>query len=187
MPVYLHGLSTSLPPYCFTKDEARQRASMIFGGKYPQFDRLEKTFDTAGIDKRYSVVPIDWFSQAHGWTDRNAAFMTGAKALFIEAAQTALGRAGCPHSFVWRYDDRHTLGSPADRSAIVARTAHLEKLWRYFRLEPRFVVLVTNSGAADPLDEMPERGVGLAGLGKRRKARQKRKRRPDPIGGCLRF
>lgn len=94
MPVYLHGLSTSLPPYCFTKDEARQRASMIFGGKYPQFDRLEKTFDTAGIDKRYSVVPIDWFSQAHGWTDRNAAFMTGAKALFIEAAQTALGRAG---------------------------------------------------------------------------------------------
>ncbi|EEB84332.1 type III polyketide synthase [Roseobacter sp. GAI101] len=94
MSVYLHGLSTALPPHCLTQSEVRERASIIFGQKYPQFDRLSKTFDTAGIDKRYSVVPIDWFTQNHGWSDRNAAFMTGAKALFIEAAQRALDYAG---------------------------------------------------------------------------------------------
>ena len=94
MSVYLHGLSTALPPHCLTQTEVRERASIIFGRKYPQFDRLSKTFDTAGIDKRYSVVPIDWFSKEHGWADRNAAFMTGAKAMFIDAAQLALKDAG---------------------------------------------------------------------------------------------
>ena len=94
MLVYLHGLSTAVPPHCLTQTEVRERAAIIFGQRYPQFDRLSRTFDTAGIDKRYSVVPIDWFSQDHGWADRNAAFMTGAKALFIEAAQRALDDAG---------------------------------------------------------------------------------------------
>tara|TARA_R100001369_G_scaffold22590_1_gene41183 strand:+ start:205 stop:1221 length:1017 start_codon:yes stop_codon:yes gene_type:complete len=77
-----------------TQTDVRERASVIFGGKYPQFDRLSKTFDTAGIDKRYSVVPINWFSEDHGWSDRNAAFMSGAKAMFVDAAQLALKNAG---------------------------------------------------------------------------------------------
>ncbi|MEP5728801.1 MAG: type III polyketide synthase [Sulfitobacter sp.] len=94
MPVYLHGLSTALPPHCLTQIEVRERAAIIFSQKYPQFERLSKTFDTAGIDKRYSVVPIDWFTEEHGWADRNAAFMVGAKAMFIEAAQRALDHAG---------------------------------------------------------------------------------------------
>lgn len=94
MSVFLHGLSTILPPHRLTQDEVRTRASMIFGGKYPQFDRLVKTFDTAGIDQRYSVVPIDWFSKDHGWADRNVAYMDGAKAMFIEAATTALEASG---------------------------------------------------------------------------------------------
>eukprot|EP00919_Chromeraceae_sp_WS-2016_P030682 GHVR01072698.1.p1 GENE.GHVR01072698.1~~GHVR01072698.1.p1 ORF type:complete len:355 (-),score=39.54 GHVR01072698.1:403-1467(-) len=94
MTVYLHGLSTALPPHCLTQTDVRERASVIFGGKYPQFDRLSKTFDTAGIDKLYSVVPINWFSEDHGWSDRNAAFMSGAKAMFVDAAQLALKNAG---------------------------------------------------------------------------------------------
>lgn len=93
MAVYLHGLSTALPLHCLTQAEVRDRAAIIFGKKYPQFSRLSKTFETAGIDKRYSVVPIDWFSQDHGWTDRNTAFMAGAKAMFIQAAQAALDDA----------------------------------------------------------------------------------------------
>lgn len=94
MAVYLHGLSTALPPHCLSQTEVRERAAAIFGETYPQFERLSKTFDTAGIDKRYSTVPIDWFSQDHGWADRNAAFMTGAKAMFVDAAQRALDDAG---------------------------------------------------------------------------------------------
>lgn len=94
MPTYLHGLATALPPHCLSQTDVQARAGIIFGGKYPQFQRLSNTFATAGIAQRHSVVPIDWFSDDHGWTDRNAAFMTGAKALFIDAAQRALEDAG---------------------------------------------------------------------------------------------
>ncbi len=94
MTVFLHGLSTALPPHCLSQEDVRKRSAIIFGGKYPQFERLSKAFDTAGIDQRYSVVPIDWFSDEHGWADRNAAFMIGAKAMFIEAADRALTESG---------------------------------------------------------------------------------------------
>ncbi len=94
MSIYLHSLSTALPPHRLTQTDVQERAAIIFGGKYPQFDRLSKTFATAGIDTRYCVVPIEWFSQDHGWVDRNAAFMTGAKALFVDAARRALDEAG---------------------------------------------------------------------------------------------
>lgn len=99
MNVYLRGLSTALPEYRLSQSEVRTRAGLIFGEKYPQFDRLSRTFDTAGIDQRHSVVPIDWFSDAHGWADRNAAFIAGAKTLFIDAAHAALDDAG------WRGSD----------------------------------------------------------------------------------
>jgi alkylresorcinol/alkylpyrone synthase len=94
MPVYLHGLATALPEHCLSQAEVQKRAALIFGGRYHQYDRLSQTFDTAGIDKRYSVVPIDWFSQDHGWKDRNVAFMRGAKSMFIDAATGALEQAG---------------------------------------------------------------------------------------------
>lgn len=94
MTVYLHGLSTALPKHCLSQADVKERASVIFGSEYPQFDRLSKTFETAGINQRYSVVPLDWFSKDHGWADRNAAFMVGAKAMFIKAAELALSNAG---------------------------------------------------------------------------------------------
>ena len=93
MSVYLHSLSTALPPHRLSQSDIKQRTTLIFSKKYPQFDRLAKTFDTAGIDERYSVVPVDWFAEDLGWVSRNEAFMKGAKALFIDAATAALKNA----------------------------------------------------------------------------------------------
>lgn len=94
MSVYLHGISTALPPHCLTQPQVQERAAIIFGTKYPQFGRLAKTFATSGIDQRYSVVPLEWFEQEHGWKDRGDAFMVGAKAMFIDAATQSLADAG---------------------------------------------------------------------------------------------
>jgi alkylresorcinol/alkylpyrone synthase len=94
MTIYLHGLSTALPPHTLIQTQVQERAAIIFGDKYPQFSRLTKTFATAEIDKRHSVVPLDWFSDPHGWKDRNAIFMVEAKKLFVTAAQAALQNAG---------------------------------------------------------------------------------------------
>ncbi|KEP69346.1 chalcone synthase [Thioclava dalianensis] len=93
MPVYLHGLATALPPHELPQTLVRQIAAEILGPKYPAFKRLSASFDSAGIDMRYSVVPPAWFEGAHGWHDRNAAYLEGAQALFVEAARRALGTA----------------------------------------------------------------------------------------------
>lgn len=94
MPVYLHSLSTAVPPNCLSQDDVKARAASVFSGKYPQFERLSKSYATAGIDERYSVVASEWFSEDHGWADRNTAFMNGAKAMFTDAALGALKEAG---------------------------------------------------------------------------------------------
>ncbi len=94
MPCYLHGLSTALPPHTLPQTLVQDRAEAILGPKYPQFERLLKTFITSGIDKRHSVVPLEWFEEAHGWSQRNTAYLEGATELFCEAAQDALQDAG---------------------------------------------------------------------------------------------
>lgn len=91
---YLHGLSTALPPHELPQDLVQTRAQAILGPRYPQFQRLLKTFASAGIDTRHSVAPIDWFDASHGWEDRNRLFLEGAEALFTDAATRALDAAG---------------------------------------------------------------------------------------------
>ncbi|MHA6324901.1 hypothetical protein [Roseivivax sp. CAU 1753] len=59
MTVFLHGLSTALPPHCLTQTEVRERAAIIFGGVYSQFDRLSRTFDSAGgLSRSAAMVPV---------------------------------------------------------------------------------------------------------------------------------
>ncbi len=94
MSVYLHALSTALPPHRLDQNDVRERAAVVFGSKYPQFDRLSRAFTSAGIESRYSVVPLDWFSEPHGWAERGAAFMSGATDLYINAAGGALSASG---------------------------------------------------------------------------------------------
>lgn len=102
---HLHGLATALPPYPLPQDLVQRRAQAILGPRYPQFDRLLKTFNTAGIDQRWSVAPIDWFEDPHTWRDRNAVFLEGATAMFIDAANRALDAAG------WAPDEVDTVVS----------------------------------------------------------------------------
>lgn len=94
MSVYLHGLSTCVPPHALPQDEVRDRAHEILGPRFKGFDRLAPVFDTSGVRMRYSVAPFDWFENAGGWTDRNGRYMKGATDLYVEAATCALTEAG---------------------------------------------------------------------------------------------
>lgn len=94
MSVFLHGLATALPPHVLPQDLVQRKAQEILGENYRQFERLLKTFVSAGIDRRYSVVPIDWFESDHGWQARNEAYIAGASELFAQSAALALADAG---------------------------------------------------------------------------------------------
>lgn len=94
MSVFLHGLGTALPPHELPQDVVKHLAEDILGSRYPQSERLQSTFASSGIERRYSVVPQEWFFKDHGWGDRNNAYLEGATALFIQAARRALATSG---------------------------------------------------------------------------------------------
>lgn len=94
VPVRLLGLGTHLPPHRLPQDLVRINARRILGPRYPDFERLTKSFENAGIESRYSVVPFDWFEQKQDWPSRTKAFLKGGLDLFVGAAEKALHAAG---------------------------------------------------------------------------------------------
>ncbi|WP_240602689.1 type III polyketide synthase [Paracoccus endophyticus] len=92
--VRLMGLATALPPHVLRQSDVIARARELLAPRYPQFERIVTAFENAGIDKRSSVVPMDWFGGPHGWKARNDAYLAGATALFQDAAAGALAAAG---------------------------------------------------------------------------------------------
>lgn len=92
-PVGLVSLATATPPHELLQTEVAARARDLFEARFPQFDRMAAVFESTGIRTRQSAVPIDWFLTPHGWSERNAAYLEGAVALYQAAAIRALDEA----------------------------------------------------------------------------------------------
>ena len=90
----LLSIATAVPPHMLDQDDILRESRGLLQSRFAQFDRLAPAFRNAGIARRHSVVPLDWFRQPHGWMDRTAAFAEGAAALFRQAAGAALDQAG---------------------------------------------------------------------------------------------
>jgi alkylresorcinol/alkylpyrone synthase len=87
----LLGLATAVPPHLLHQTQVRAEASRFFG---PESERLMPVFENSGIEKRHGAVPIDWYLEPRGWTDRNDAYLAAALPLIEEAALAALAKAG---------------------------------------------------------------------------------------------
>jgi alkylresorcinol/alkylpyrone synthase len=91
---HLLSLATAVPPHVLWQREVAGAAATLFSGRYDEFDRLAKVFDTTGIVKRHAVRPMEWYTQPRGWPERTAAYLEGAQDLFVEAGERALAEAG---------------------------------------------------------------------------------------------
>jgi alkylresorcinol/alkylpyrone synthase len=92
---HLLALSTAVPPYALGQADVAVRARHLFSEATAlDLDRLMPIFGNAGIETRYSCVPIDWYDRPHGWTERNALYLENAVRLLEQAARQALRRAG---------------------------------------------------------------------------------------------
>lgn len=92
-PVAIKGIGTALPPHCIPQADARAAAQKMFGSRFEGFERLAGVFASAGIERRYSVLPIERFFAPFDWSQRNEAYLAGAGALFIAATRAALADA----------------------------------------------------------------------------------------------
>jgi alkylresorcinol/alkylpyrone synthase len=92
--VGLLSIATAVPAHIVTQRDAVKGTAEVFSHQFSDFDRIAAVFASAGIAERRVTRPFAWYFGAHGWPERTAAYLDGALALFIEAAQTALDRAG---------------------------------------------------------------------------------------------
>lgn len=93
-PVALRSLATAVPGFELEQQAVAQFARRIYGKAFDRFPKLADVFINAGIERRYSVRPLEWFNSPHDWAERTQAYLDGAGQLFVDAAQRALDRAG---------------------------------------------------------------------------------------------
>jgi alkylresorcinol/alkylpyrone synthase len=92
---HLIALATAVPSHRLGQPEVAERARRLFADNQSvDIERLLPVFANAGIDSRYSTVPIDWYADAHGWVDRSALYVENAVALLEQAAHACLDDAG---------------------------------------------------------------------------------------------
>jgi alkylresorcinol/alkylpyrone synthase len=95
VPVALLSLATAVPPHVLEQSDVAARARDIFKSLFARFPQLDDVFANAGIVRRYSAQPIDWFYKSLDWSERTSAYLRGASDLFLAAGRTALARAAC--------------------------------------------------------------------------------------------
>jgi alkylresorcinol/alkylpyrone synthase len=93
-PVTMLSLATAVPPHVLTQSDVADFARRIYAKSFARFPKLADVFVNAGIERRHSVRPIEWFDRPHDWAERTQSYLDGADALFVAAAQKALDRAG---------------------------------------------------------------------------------------------
>ena len=90
----LVSIATATPPHVLIQDQVAARAAEVFKGKVFRTPDLLSIFENTGIKTRKAIRPMAWYGEHHGWAERNAVYLDGAQALYIEVANKALGAAG---------------------------------------------------------------------------------------------
>ena len=79
----LAALATAVPPHALGQEEVARRARLLYAQLGAgDAERLMPVFANSGIERRYSCVPIDWYEQPRGWTERNALYLDHSRRLY---------------------------------------------------------------------------------------------------------
>ena len=92
-PPRIASLATAVPSHVLDTPQVVIEAAKIFGRFGDEYNRMAGVFSNAGINRRYSVCPTEWFHTESNWPDRSSRFLEGATALFREVAAKALEEA----------------------------------------------------------------------------------------------
>jgi len=95
-PVLLTGLATAVPRHVLRQEDVVRRVRALFAGRRLDIERLLPAFGNAGIEKRHSCMPIEWYLTPSDWKTRNALYIDNAVDLLAEAAEACLAEAGLP-------------------------------------------------------------------------------------------
>ncbi|UCH73041.1 MAG: type III polyketide synthase [Rhodospirillales bacterium] len=90
----LASLAVAVPDVEIRQQDVAEAAGLVFAGRPDNFERLRPVYANAGVEKRYSCVPLSWYAEPHGWRERHDLFVRSAVELMHRAATDCLRRAG---------------------------------------------------------------------------------------------
>jgi alkylresorcinol/alkylpyrone synthase len=137
----LIALQTAVPPYPVDQGEASRRAALLFES-HPEVLRLLSVFDNTGIETRYSCVPIDWYTEPHGWKERTDLYLANSVDLLEQLTLACLAEAGM---------DRNDIDAVVVASTTGIATPSLDAL------------LIERMGLRRDIMRLPIFGFGCAG------------------------
>lgn len=123
----LLALETAVPPHVLDQGAVATAARSVFGSR-GEFDRLLPVFQNAGVARRYSCVPIEWYLEPHGWSDRNALYLEHGTALLETVARAAIAKAGLSAHDIDAIVSVSTTGiATPSLDALVAERLHMRR------------------------------------------------------------
>lgn len=90
---YISALQTVKFPFKVSQTELKDFASNLFSESFKDIDRLLEVFDNTGISNRNLCVPIDFFSKASSFQEKNALFKKYALQYSIETIEEILSNS----------------------------------------------------------------------------------------------
>jgi alkylresorcinol/alkylpyrone synthase len=87
------ALATAVPTHRLDQAVVRDAADRLFDRDKADLTRLMPIYDNAGIDHRYSCMPLDWYTSPHGWVERTRLYGEHAVDLLCEAARKCMAQA----------------------------------------------------------------------------------------------
>jgi alkylresorcinol/alkylpyrone synthase len=93
-PPVIEAVAAALPPHEIRQSDAEALARQVFARDGCELERLMPVFAHAGIERRFSCMPLDWYARPHGWSERGDLFERHALALIERAAVDCLAKAG---------------------------------------------------------------------------------------------
>ena len=91
---HLLSLATAVPPHRLRQADVAAFARQLFAERPPEdLARLLPVYANAGIETRYSCVPLEWYATCHGWAEKNALYVRHALELSERAVRACLARA----------------------------------------------------------------------------------------------
>ncbi len=76
-PVHVLSIATAVPPHQLDQHAVADAAREVYARTFTRFPRLAEVFTNAGIERRYSVRPLEWLSKPHDWAERTDAYLEG--------------------------------------------------------------------------------------------------------------
>jgi alkylresorcinol/alkylpyrone synthase len=85
------SIGTAVPSFVATQDDAKDFATNLYGEAYKgNLDRLISIFENTLIKKRHFCVPVEWFSSAKSFEEKNNLYLENALKLSEQAIESCL-------------------------------------------------------------------------------------------------